>query len=119
MALGAQAGRPGEPVLCIAGDGGFQMHTGELATAVQEKLPVVLVLFNNRGYGVLKRIQEKMMGGRIFGVDLHTPDFAKVAQGHGMHGERADTPGELENAVKRAFASGAPTLIDCHSPFEP
>lgn len=119
MALGAQAVDPDRPVLCIAGDGGFQFHTGELATAVQEKLPVVLLIFNNRSYGVLKRIQEKMMGGRIFGVDLHTPDFAKVAEAHGVRGEVATTPEELGAKVKAAFDARVPCLIDVQAPFEP
>ncbi len=118
MALGAQAAFPDRPVICIAGDGGFMFHIGELATAAQEKLNVVLMVFNNQSYGVLKKLQMSMMGGRIFGVDLHTPDFVKVAEGMGVAGEIAKTPEELGAAVKRGLANRAPCLIDVQAPFE-
>ncbi|MBI1785387.1 thiamine pyrophosphate-binding protein [Candidatus Sumerlaeota bacterium] len=118
MALGAQAAFPDRPVICLAGDGGFMFHVGELATAVQEKLNVVLLIFNNRSYGVLKKLQMSMMAGRIFAVDLHTPEFVKVAEGMGMAGEVAATPDELGAAVRRGFAAKAPYLIDVQAPFE-
>jgi acetolactate synthase I/II/III large subunit len=118
MALGAQAADPGRPVLCIAGDGGFVMHIGEFATAVQEKLPVVLVIFNNRGYGVLKKLQKTFMQGREFAVDLHTPDFVAAAKAFGIDGERAETPEALEAAVRRGFSARAPYVIDVVAPFE-
>ena len=91
---------------------------GELATAAQENLPVVLIIFNNFGYGILKRIQEKMLGGRIFAVDLHTPDFAKVAEACGVRGETITDPAKLGPAVKRAFDSRKPCLIDLQVPFD-
>jgi acetolactate synthase I/II/III large subunit len=118
MALGAQAADPDRPVLCIAGDGGFVMHIAEFATAVQERLPVVLVIFNNRGYGVLKKLQKTFMQGREFAVDLHTPDFVGAAKAFGIEGERAETPEELEGAVRRGFAARAPYVIDVLAPFE-
>lgn len=118
MALGAQAAFPGRPVICIAGDGGFQFHTAELVSAVQEKLNVVLIIFNNRSYGVLKRLQETMMGGRIFAVDLTTPDFVKVAEGHGVGGEVVKTAQELGPAIKRGIQANAPYMIDMQAPFE-
>lgn len=118
MALGAQAADPSRPVLCLAGDGGFVMHIGEFATAVQERLPVVLVIFNNRGYGVLKKLQKTFMGGREFAVDLYTPDFVAAAKAFGIEGERAETPEALEAAVRRGFAAKAPYVIDCVAPFE-
>lgn len=118
MALGAQAADPSRPVLCIAGDGGFVMHIGEFATAVQEKLPVVLVIFNNRGYGVLKKLQKVFMQGREFAVDLYTPDFVAAAKAFDIEGERVETPDQLEAAVKRGFAAKAPYVIDCVAPFE-
>ncbi len=118
MALGAQAADPTRPVICIAGDGGFMFHVGELATAVQEKLNVILLIFNNQSYGILKKLQMSMMGGRVFGVDLHTPDFVKVAEGMGMAGELVTTPDQLSAAVKRAFEAKAPYLIDVQAPFE-
>lgn len=118
MALGAQAAFPNDPVLCIAGDGGFMFHIGELATAVQENLNVVLLVFNNFAYGVLKKLQQKTLGGRVFAVDLHTPDFAKVAEGFGMKSETVTEPGQLGAALDRAWAAKAPYLIDVQAPFE-
>lgn len=118
MALGAQAALPNKTVICVAGDGGFVFHTGEFATAVQEKLPVVLLIFNNRSYGVLKRLQEKMLGGRIFATDLHTPDFVKVAEGHGVAGEVVSKPEDLNEALERGIEARAPYVIDIQAPFE-
>lgn len=118
MALGAQAADPGRPVLCIVGDGGFQFHIAEFATAVQEKLNVVLLIFNNNGYGVLKMLQERMMGGRTFAVDLHTPDFIKVADGYGIRGEVVFDASQIGGAVRRGFESGAPYVIDVQAPFD-
>ena len=94
------------------------LHVGELATAVQSRLPVVLVIFNNSGYGVLRMLQRTMMQGREFGCDLHTPDFVKLADSFGIAAERAETPDEVEAAVKRGFDAGAPYLIDVTAPFE-
>jgi len=118
MAIGAQAAFPDRPVVCISGDGGFMLHIGELASAVQEKLNVVCLIFNNHSYGILKKLQMNMMGGRIFAVDLHTPDFVKVAEGMGMAGEIATTPDQLKAALARAFSEKRPYLIDIQAPFE-
>lgn len=118
MALGAQAAFPDRPVLCFAGDGGFVMHIGEFATAVQESLNVVLLIFNNRGYGVLKRLQKAMMGGRTFATDLVTPDFVKVGEGFGVAGERIEKAADLEAAVRRGFEKKGPYVIDVVAEFE-
>jgi acetolactate synthase-1/2/3 large subunit len=118
MALGAQAADPTRPVLCIAGDGGFVMHISEFATAVQENLPVVLLIFNNQGYGVLKKLQKTFMQGREFAVDLKTPDFVMAAKAFGIEGEKVETPDQIEAAVRRGFAARAPYVIDVLAPFE-
>ncbi len=72
LALGAAAGS-GHPAVLIAGDGGFMLHVAELVTAIQHDLPVVICLFNDRGYGVLRGIQARQFDGRTTGVDLVTP----------------------------------------------
>jgi acetolactate synthase-1/2/3 large subunit len=111
LALGAAAGS-GHPAVLIAGDGGFMLHVGELVTAVQHDLPVVICLFNDRGYGVLRGIEARQFDGRNFGVDLATPDFPALAQSMGVQATRVADPAAFESAFREAIASGRPTLID-------
>ncbi len=118
MALGAQLAAPGQPVVCIAGDGGFMMHMAELATAVENNLPVVLCLFNNGGYGMIRHLQNAQMEGRQIGVDLHTPDFVKLAEAFGVAAERVTETAAFAGALERAFAAGRPVLLDLQIPFD-
>jgi acetolactate synthase-1/2/3 large subunit len=111
LALGAAAGT-GYPAVLIVGDGGFMLHVGELVTAVQHDLPVVICLFNDRGYGVLRGIQARQFEGRTTGVDLTTPDFAALARSMGMQAAQVSDPAEFERRFREAIASGRPTLID-------
>jgi acetolactate synthase-1/2/3 large subunit len=111
LALGAAAGS-GRPAVLIAGDGGFMLHVGELATAVQHDLPVVICLFNDRGYGVLRDIEARQFDGRNFGVELTTPDFPALAASMGVRAARAADPAEFESAFREAIESGRPALID-------
>lgn len=111
MALGAAAAS-GLPAVLIAGDGGFMLHATELVTLVQHDLPVVICLFNDRGYGVLRGIQARQAGGRTYGVDLVTPDFPALAQSMGVSGVRVSDPAGFEAAFREAIASGRPALLD-------
>jgi acetolactate synthase I/II/III large subunit len=111
LALGAAMGS-GHPVVLIAGDGGFMLHIGELATAVQQNVPVVICLFNDRGYGVLRGIQARQFDGRTTGVDLATPDFPALAASMGVQAARVTDPGEFESRFRDAIASGRPALLD-------
>jgi acetolactate synthase-1/2/3 large subunit len=111
LALGAAAGS-GHPTVLIAGDGGFMLHVGELVTLVQHSLPVVVCLFNDRGYGVLRGIEARQFEGRTFGVELTTPDFPALAQSMGVPAARVSTPAEFEARFADAVASGGPFLID-------
>jgi len=111
LALGAAAGT-GRPAVLIAGDGGFMLHVGELATAVQHDLPVVICLFNDRGYGVLRGIEARQFEGRNFGVDLTTPDFQALAMSMGVQATRVADPAAFESAFRGAIALGRPALID-------
>jgi acetolactate synthase-1/2/3 large subunit len=111
LALGAAAGT-GRPSVLIAGDGGFMLHVGELVTAVQHELPVVICLFNDRGYGVLRSIQAHHFDGRTTGVDLTTPDFPALAMSMGVQATRVTSPAEFESKFREAIASGRPTLLD-------
>jgi acetolactate synthase I/II/III large subunit len=111
LALGAAAGS-GRPAVLIAGDGGFMLHVGELVTAVQHDLPVVICLFNDQGYGVLRGIEARQFDGRNFGVDLTTPDFPALAASMGVQGARVADPAEFESRFREAIASGRPVLLD-------
>ena len=116
-ALGAKAACPERPVLAIAGDGGFLYQLGELASAVQHKLAVVVVVFDNGQFGNVRRIQEEQYGGRIIASDLVNPDFVRLAEAFGVSAFRAETPKALGEAIGRAFALRAPALI--HVPCGP
>ena len=111
LALGAAVGSE-YPVVLIAGDGGFMLHVGELVTAVQHDVPVVICLFNDRGYGVLRGIQARQFDGRTTGVDLTTPDFPALATSMGVQATRVSDPAEFESHFRGAIASGLPTLLD-------
>jgi acetolactate synthase-1/2/3 large subunit len=122
-ALGAKHARPDTPVLAIAGDGGIMYQLGELATAVQHRLAVVVVLFDNGEFGNVRRIQMEQYGGRTIASDLTNPDFLRLAESFGLYAERAKTPDDLRGAIERAFASGGPALIhvpvgDMPSPWD-
>lgn len=110
-ALGAQAGRPGVPVLSIAGDGGFLYQLGELSTAVQHKLPVVVVVFDNGAFYNVRRIQAQHYGNRLIACDLHNPDFARLAETFGMRSARVTDAAGLERAVGDAIAAREPALV--------
>jgi thiamine pyrophosphate-dependent acetolactate synthase large subunit-like protein len=112
MALGAKLARPDRPVLCASGDGGAMCNIGELETAVRENIVIVYVIFNDNGLGNERAFQNERYGGRYFAVDYANPDFAALARVFGAHGEQVTQPGELEGAIRRAFASGKPAVVD-------
>jgi acetolactate synthase-1/2/3 large subunit len=111
-ALAAQLVRPGSPVVSFAGDGDFQMAGHELATMVQERLPVIVVVVNNGRLGTIRMHQERRFPGRAIATDLVNPDFAALARAYGAHGERVNRFDEFPAAFKRARAVGAPALIE-------
>ena len=111
-ALGAQAAAPDDTVLAVMGDGGALFTLGELATAVEHELPVCLLVYNNRSYGIIAEVQDLLCGGRRFGTDLEQPDFVAAARAFGMDASRTDTPEELEDALREHAGTGVPSLIE-------
>ncbi len=112
-AMGAKVAKPERNVIDIAGDGSFLMNSQELATVVEEDIPVVVGILNNRYLGMVRQWQELFYDGRYSGVDLgNSPDFVKLAEAYGAEGIRAEKPKEIAPAVKEAFKSGKPTVID-------
>jgi acetolactate synthase-1/2/3 large subunit len=110
--LGVKAAHPTKAVLSVSGDGGFMFGVQELATAVQHKLGVVAVVFNNGAFGNVMRDQEQTFGGRVIGAELRNPDFLKLAESFGMAGYRVNQPAQLRGVLERAFAADAPALIE-------
>jgi len=111
-ALAAQLLNPGRAVVAFAGDGCFQMCGQELATMVAERLPILVIVANNRMLGTIRMHQERRFPGRVMATDLVNPDFAGLARAYGAFGERVEQVGELAGALRRARASGGPALIE-------
>ncbi|HLI07997.1 MAG TPA: thiamine pyrophosphate-binding protein [Ktedonobacteraceae bacterium] len=116
MAIGAKAGTPQRPVVTLCGDGGFLLNVGELATAVQEQLDVVVVIFNDSTYTAVKRDQARRFGRRYIATDLQAPDYVALARAFNMKGVRVESPRELSEAVQDATTHPGSTLIDVPLP---
>ena len=110
VAIGAAIGS-GRRTLAVHGDGGVMLNLGELATAVETRAPMTLLVFNNRGYGVLKILQEAA-GVTPYAVDLHTPDFVGLGRAMGMPSERVDNPDDFQAALERSVCIDGPSLIE-------
>ena len=110
-AIGAGLARPGQPVLCLAGDGGLQFTPAELGTAIEAGVKVILLLLNNFGYGEIKAVMQAS-GVTPIGVDLHTPDFQLLARAYGWSAEMLARPEDLPARLTAAAVSGRPTLIE-------
>jgi acetolactate synthase-1/2/3 large subunit len=112
MAVGAALAAGARKTLCLVGDGGLQVNIGELATMVQERANVVMVLMNDRGYGVIRNIQDAQYGGRRYYADLHTPDFAAHAQSIALPFHRVSELASVGRTLGEAMAQPGPALIE-------
>jgi len=113
-AIGAQIGRPGELVVAIVGDGGFQMTMSELATAVNERLPVKVLIINNRYLGMVRQWQNMFYANRLSGVDLKgNPDFVQLARSYGCKAFRIRRSADIRRVLRQALDySDGPCIID-------
>jgi acetolactate synthase I/II/III large subunit len=111
-AVGAKAVHPDRPVVCLAGDGDFLMTGQELATAVQEELPVVVLVVNNAMYGTIRMHQERHYPGRVVGTDLRNPDFVAYARAFGAHGALVERSEDFPAALDEALECGRPAVIE-------
>jgi acetolactate synthase-1/2/3 large subunit len=114
-AIGAKLAKPSRDVVCITGDGGFQMSSYELATAVEYNIPVKIVIMNNNCLGMVRQWQQlfynKRYSSSVFGSN--NPDFVKMAECYGATGFRAETPDEMEDVLKKAMTiNDGPVLMD-------
>lgn len=112
MAMAAKLAYPEKPVVSVTGDGAFMMTLNELATAVDNKLPVLVVVPHNSVYGNVRRKQFEHFDERFAGSELYIPNLAQVAESFGAYGERVEKPGEIIPALERALASGKPAVLD-------
>ena len=98
-------------MVALIGDGGLQFTIGELATAVELRLPVAILLWNNRGYGEIKSYMADRQIPQI-GVDIYTPDFQAIAAGFGCAVAKAESLSHLEALLLDANQADGPTLIE-------
>jgi acetolactate synthase I/II/III large subunit len=113
-AIGAKAARPDATVVCIDGDGCFQMTCQELATSVLEGLPVVVVIINNGWLGMVRQWQEMFYDGRFAETHLthQVPDYAQLAEAYGCAGFTVSAEDELESVLDEALACGRTAVVD-------
>jgi acetolactate synthase-1/2/3 large subunit len=111
-AIAAKAVFPARTVVCLAGDGDFLMTGQEMATAVGENLPVVVLVINNGMYGTIRMHQERHFPGRVVGTDLVNPDFAAYARAFGAHGAVVERTEDFEAAFEEALGAGRPALLE-------
>jgi acetolactate synthase-1/2/3 large subunit len=110
-AVAASEGRAPRRTWCLVGDGGFTLNVGELATAAQEQADLTIVLMNDRGYGVIRNIQDAQYGGRRCYVDLHTPDFEALCASMGVAYRRVVSADEAPAAFAARPAGGCGPLL--------
>lgn len=111
QALGVQAAYPGRQVVSLSGDGGLTMLMGDMLTAVQMRLPIKIVVFNNSTLGFVE-LEQKAAGYVDTNVALQNPDFGAVAAQMGFFGARVTRSDELESVLRAAFAHDGPALVD-------
>jgi acetolactate synthase-1/2/3 large subunit len=111
-AMGVQAGRPDTPVWSIAGDGGFQMVSQELATVAEENLPVKIALFNNGYLGMVRQWQELFFENHLKAVPISGPDYVKLSEAYGVPAVRVSDREEVLPALRQAQEHDGPFLIE-------
>jgi pyruvate dehydrogenase (quinone) len=111
QAIGAQATYPGRQVITLSGDGGLAMMMGDLLTLKQHDLPVKLIVYKNDALAFVE-LEMKSAGVLNFGADLRNPDFAKIAEGAGLLGLKAETAEQVEPAIAQALEYDGPALVE-------
>ncbi len=112
-AISASVEYPDRTVVCLAGDGCFQMTCNELSTAVQHGAKPIVIVMNNGRYGTIRMHQEKTYPGRVSGTALTNPDFAALARAYGGHGEVVTRTQDFATAFARAQDAGTVAVIEC------
>jgi acetolactate synthase-1/2/3 large subunit len=115
-ALGVKVAHPDKAVVAVTGDGGFLFGVQELATAVQHRINLVTVVFNNSAFGNVRRDQLERYDGRLLGADLLNPDFVRLAESFGAFAAKVHTPEELKPVLQRALEADRPVVIEVVCP---
>ncbi len=111
-AVGAKIAFPERMVVSFVGDGGFMMTGQEIATAFHHGVAPIVIVFNNQMYGTIRMYQERSYPGRVSGTALTNPDFAKLIEAYGGHGETVTETAQFGDAFRRAVESGRPAVIE-------
>lgn len=111
-AIGAKLAAPDRPVYAICGDGAFGLNMQELETAARLGLSFVIVIVNDRQWGMIKAKQMSAYDARYIGVDFEDVRYDQVAKAMGCWGERVEDPAEITPALERAVSSGKPAVLD-------
>jgi len=111
-AMGVHLARPSGTVWAISGDGGFQMNMAEMATMVQEGLPVKMAVFNNGYLGMVRQWQQFFHEKRYSCTPIWSPDYVKLAEAYGIPGYRVNDASELAETVGRANTQPGPALVE-------
>ena len=109
--MGAALGRPDKETWAIAGDGGFQMTLQELATLVQDRIPVKVALMDNKKLGMIRQWQEIIYGGNYHSASLFGPDYLKLCEAYGIPAFKATAPDQVDDAIRAAQAVDGPALV--------
>jgi len=111
-AVAAKLARPDIAVYCITGDGSFGFNAMEMETARRENAPIIVIIANDRAWGMIKATQKLSYGGRYCGVDFTDARYDKLAEALGCYGERVTEPAQIRPALQRAVESGLPAVLD-------
>jgi acetolactate synthase-1/2/3 large subunit len=112
LAIGAAVGRPDRDVVLLVGDGGLALGLAELITAAECGARIRIVVFNDNGYGILRRVQDSRFDGRHFGVDLRTPDYVQLGDAMGIWAAQVRSPVEMGPQLDEAMLQDGPSLIE-------
>lgn len=110
--IGAKAAYPDQQVVVCVGDGGFGMTGQEIATAVQQNMKLVVLVFNNSIYGTIRMHQERSHPGRVIATDLQNPDYAALARANGAYGDVVERTEQFKPAFESALASNTVAVLD-------
>jgi len=118
-AIASKIAFPKKQVIAVCGDGGFMMTCQDLATAVENKANIPIVLCNNGGFGILRHIQRQDFGERYIAVDLRNPDFVKLAESFGAEGLIVESPDQIGSSLREAFQADRPTILELRTLLAP
>jgi acetolactate synthase-1/2/3 large subunit len=111
-AIGVKAAMPDRAVVSIIGDGGFLFGMPELASAAQQDIGLITIVFNNHSFGNVRRDQQERYDNHLIGADLDNPDFVKLAESFGVAGYRVESAGELKPVLAKSIDDDKPAIIE-------